>query len=150
MKMNLKNWAEFGWLKPHKTSGQEIQNLLAIVDRDLADARQSNLSADWRFGIAYNAALKLCTILLFSSGYRPEKSLAHYRTLQALPLILGEKWQDEATYLDTCRIKRNTVEYDCIGGVANQEADELIDFVEELKSEVLKWLEVRSHDVPEE
>ena len=131
--MSLKSWAEFGWLKLHKTSGQEIQNLLAIVDRDLADARQSNLSADWRFGIAYNAALKLCAILLFSSGYRPEKSLAHYRTLQDLPLILGEKWQDEATYLDTCRIKRNTVEYDCIGGVSNQEADELIDFVEELK-----------------
>lgn len=139
--MNLKNWAEFGWLKPHKTSGQEIQNLLAIVDRDLEDASQSNLSADWRFGIAYNAALKLCTILLHSSGYRPEKSLAHYRTLQALPLILGEKWQDDANYLDTCRLKRNTVEYDYVGGATAQDADELIEFVKELKAEVEKWLE---------
>jgi len=141
MKMNLKNWAEFGWLKPHKTSGQEIQNLLAIVDRDLEDASQSNLSADWRFGIAYNAALKLCTILLHSSGYRPEKSLAHYRTLQALPLILGEKWQDDANYLDTCRLKRNTVEYDYVGGATAQDADELIEFVKELKAEVENWLE---------
>jgi len=139
--MNLKNWAEFGWLKPHKTSGQEIQNLLAIVDRDLEDASQSNLSADWRFGIAYNAALKLCTILLHSSGYRPEKSLAHYRTLQALPLILGEKWQDDANYLDTCRLKRNTVEYDYVGGATAQDADELIEFVKELKAEVENWLE---------
>lgn len=139
--MNLKNWAEFGWLKPHKTSGQEIQNLLAIVDRDLEDASQSNLSADWRFGIAYNAALKLCTILLHSSGYRPEKSLAHYRTLQALPLILGEQWQDDANYLDTCRLKRNTVEYDYVGGATAQDADELIEFVKELKAEVEKWLE---------
>jgi hypothetical protein len=37
--------------------------------------------------IAYNAALKLCTILLFASGWRPEKNLAHYRTLTALPLM---------------------------------------------------------------
>lgn len=100
--MSLENWANNGWLRPHKTSNQEIQNLLAIVERDLEDAGQSNLSPDWRFGIAYNAALKLCTILLYSSGYRSEKSLAHYRTLQAMPLILGEKWQDDATYLDTC------------------------------------------------
>ena len=48
-----------------------------------------DISADWRFGIAYNAALKLCTILLYAEGYRPEKTLQHYRTIQALPLILG-------------------------------------------------------------
>jgi hypothetical protein len=58
---------------------------MAIVDRDLKDARQKGLSADWRFGIAYNAALKLCTILLYAEGFRPEKTLAHYRTLQAQP-----------------------------------------------------------------
>jgi len=138
--MSLESWAKNGWLRPHKTSGQEIQNLLAIVARDLEDARQSNLSSDWRFGIAYNAALKLCTILLYSSGYRPEKSLAHYRTLQALPLILGEKWQDDATYLDTCRTKRNTVEYDYVGGATDKDADELIEFTGELRVEVEKWL----------
>lgn len=142
--MSLENWAKNGWLRPHKTSNQEIQNLLAIVERDLEDASQSNLSPDWRFGIAYNAALKLCTILLYSSGYRPEKSLAHYRTLQALPLILGDKWQDDASYLDTCRIKRNIVEYDYVGGATDKDADELITFVIELKIEVEKWLEKRS------
>lgn len=142
--MSLENWAKNGWLRPHKTSNQEIQNLLAIVERDLEDASQSNLSPDWRFGIAYNAALKLCTILLYSSGYRPEKSLAHYRTLQALPLILGEKWQDDASYLDTCRIKRNIVEYDYVGGATDKDADELINFVIELKIEVEKWLVKRT------
>lgn len=86
--MSLKQWAENGWLRPHRTSAQEVADLLAIVERDLADA-QGEISADWRFGIAYNAALKLCTLLLYVSGYRPEKNLAHYRTLAALPLILG-------------------------------------------------------------
>lgn len=81
MKMTLQNWANNGWLKHHETSKQEISQLLEIVDRDLKDAIQLNLSEDWRFGIAYNAALKLCTILMYIKGFKPEKALAHYRTL---------------------------------------------------------------------
>src|SRR3954454_17820320 len=104
--MSLKDWAKNGWLRPHQTSAQEIAGLLSIVDRDLEDA-SGNISADWQFGIAYNAALKLCTILLHASGYRPEKSLQHYRTLQALPHILGPGRRADAEYLDACRTKRN-------------------------------------------
>ena len=73
--MSLQQWANNGWLKAHQTSPKEIQDLLKIVERDLADAVVGDLSDDWRFGIAYNAALKLCTILIYVSGYRPEKSL---------------------------------------------------------------------------
>ena len=91
MKMSLQDWANNGWLRSHKTCREEIGKLLEIVERDIKDAQGSALSADWRFGIAYNAALKLCTVLMYSEGYRPEKNLAHYRTLQALPLILGPK-----------------------------------------------------------
>ena len=137
--MSLEQWAKNGWLRSHKTSRREIADLLAIVDRDLKDA-EGDISADWKFGIAYNAALKLCTILLHSSGYRPEKSLAHYRTLQALPLILGERHKDDANYLDTCRTKRNTAEYDRAGVTTEEDARELIDFVRELRGEVIDWL----------
>ena len=137
--MSLKQWADNGWLRSHKSSPQEIADLLAIIERDLQDAK-GEISADWRFGIAYNAALKLCTILLFASGYRPEKNLAHYRTLAALPLILGKERQDDATYLDACRTKRNTVEYDMAGAATHEEAVELIAFVKELHGDVLGWL----------
>jgi hypothetical protein len=102
--MTLQRWADDGWLRPHKTSRQEIGNLLSIVRRDLADAGSAELSTDWRFGIAYNAALKLCTILLYAEGYRPSQGLAHYRTLQALHHILGDMRKQDAAYLDTCRI----------------------------------------------
>ena len=122
--MSLAQWAANGWLRPHQTTRRQITDMLAIVERDLADSEQS-LSADWQFGIAYNAALKLCTILLYASGYRPEKNLAHYRTLQALPLILGPGRDDDADYLDACRAKRNTAEYDAAGTVSQTEADEL-------------------------
>jgi hypothetical protein len=63
--MSLREFERKGWIRPHTTSRQEIQDLLSIVTRDLQDAEVKELSADWRFGIAYNAALKLCTILLY-------------------------------------------------------------------------------------
>ena len=44
--MSLKNWVDNGWLHSHKSSRQEIQNLLEIVDRDIKDSRQKGLSAD--------------------------------------------------------------------------------------------------------
>ena len=137
--MSLKQWADNGWLRRHDTSAQEIASLLAIVERDLADA-EGDISADWRFGIAYNAALKLCTILLFASGYRSERALQHYRTIAALPLVLGDERKDDAEYLDTCRIKRNTAEYNMAGVATKQDASELADFVKELREQVLDWL----------
>lgn len=141
--MSLQSWANNGWLRPHAPSPKEIQDLLAIVKRDLADA-EGDISADWQFGIAYNAALKLCTLLMHASGYRPEKALQHYRTLQALPLILGPARKADADYLDACRIKRNTVEYDYAGAATRKDAQELIEFTRELRQAVLAWLE-REH-----
>ncbi|MBF0548394.1 MAG: hypothetical protein HQM08_28420 [Candidatus Riflebacteria bacterium] len=138
--MTLKQWFDNSWLKMHTTSLQEIENLLAIAHRDLADASVEDLSDDWRFGIAYNAALKICTILLYCEGYRPAQNLAHYRTLQALPLILGEKWRKDAAYLDACRNKRNVVEYDYTGGATKADAEELMEFTRQLEKEVMKWI----------
>lgn len=141
--MSLRQWANNGWLRPHETSPKEIQDLLAIAKRDLADAK-GDISADWQFGIAYNAALKLCTVLLYASGYRPEKTLQHYRTLQALPLILGPERKADTDYLDACRIKRNTVEYDRAGAATQKDARELVEFCNELRDAVIAWLE-REH-----
>ncbi|MDA3884697.1 MAG: hypothetical protein PF638_03795, partial [Candidatus Delongbacteria bacterium] len=135
----MKNWESTGWLKSHSSSKQESEQLLQIVDRDIKDSKQTDLSPDWRFGIAYNAALKLCTILLYSEGFMSERNAAHYRTIQSLSLILGKEREDDADYLNTCRAKRNMVEYDSVGGATDSEADELIDFVENLKDDVLKW-----------
>lgn len=138
--MSLQQWHKNGWLRPYETSRKQISDLFEIVERDLADASTARLSSDWQFGIAYNAALKLCTILLYAEGYRPDRALAHYRTLQALPLVLGDSRKTDADYLDSCRIKRNTVEYDMAGRTSPEEAKELIEFSKELKEDVLDWL----------
>ena len=113
---------------------------MAIVERDISDAKSDGISTDWQFGIAYNAALKLCTILLCAEGYRAGHGLQHYRTIQSLPIILGTERRIDADYLDTCRVKRNTVEYDRIGATSESEAQELIEFVEAFRSEVISWL----------
>jgi len=145
--MSLQDWHKFGWLKPHKTSFQELSNLLAIADRDIADAESESLSADWRFGIAYNAALKLCTMMLYDAGFMPEKNLAHYRTLLSLQYTIGEHRKDDAKYLDACRIKRNHVEYDYVNGASETEAQELVDFVRGLRAEVVGKLRNKYSDL---
>jgi hypothetical protein len=71
------------------------------------------------------------------------KNLAHYRTLQALPIILGAERQADADYLDTCRAKRNTAEYDAPGQVSAKEAKELAAFARELREVVVAWLETK-------
>jgi hypothetical protein len=57
-----------------------------------------------------------------------------------MPLILGSDRRADAEYLETCRKKRNIVEYDHVGGATDDEVDELISFVKELRSGVLGWL----------
>jgi hypothetical protein len=143
--MSLKDWLDNGWLRQHATSKEEIGNLLGIVDRDLQDA-QGGISPDWRFGIAYNAALKLCTILLHAEGYRPERTLQHYRTIQSLPMILGEHRKDDAAYLDACRSKRNRVEYEYVGCASEDDAEELLAFTRTLREDVLSWLRAKHPD----
>ena len=137
--MTLKQWSENGWLRTHVTTPEEIANLFQIVERDLKDAR-SGVSADWRFGIAYNAALKLCTILLYAEGYKAERTLQHYRTIQALAKILGPGKSEDVVYLDTCRSKRNTAEYDSVGVATDRDSGELIEFAESLRDEVTAYL----------
>lgn len=139
--MSLPTWLRAGWLQRHPTSPEEIRDLWLIAERNLTDSASGGISHDWQYGIACNAALKLCTILLYAEGYKPVKgSLVHYRVLSALPHILGEHRQGDADYLDGCRQKRNTVEYDYVGGASKAEAGELIAFGRELQNEVGAWL----------
>jgi NAD(P)-dependent dehydrogenase (short-subunit alcohol dehydrogenase family) len=67
----------------HKSSKQEIGNLLGIVARDLKDSQAKDVSDDWRFAIAYNAALQ-------AAGYRASRENHHSRVIQSLELTLGK------------------------------------------------------------
>ena len=138
--MSLKDWRDNGWLKEHKTDKHEITAFLPLVDRDFQDASVNALSSDWKFGIAYNAALKLCTIVLYSQGYRSENALAHYKTIMALQEIEGQDWRAYVTYLNACRMRRNILEYAEAGIISSDEAAKLIEFSHNFKDEVIDYL----------
>jgi len=78
--------------------------------------------------------------LLLAEGWRPDKLNAHSRTITALPEILGQERQADADYLNTCRSKRNGLEYDAAGRVSAAEAKELREFTVELRTTVVGWL----------
>lgn len=112
-----------------------------MVERDLADARVECLSADRRFATAYNAALQLATVALRAEGYRTSGTAHHHTTILALPFILGFGVAETADYLDACRSKRNTVDYDGIGIATERDVADLVLETEELRETVLRWLE---------
>ena len=62
-------------------------------------------------------------------------------------MILGSSRTTDAAYLDACRVKRNIVEYDRIGATSDSEALELISFVNELRKEVVMWLQANSPEL---
>jgi hypothetical protein len=71
--VSFADWVNNGWLVAHNSSKQEIGNLLGIVARDLKDSQAKDVSDDWRFAIAYNAALQAATAALAAAGYRASR-----------------------------------------------------------------------------
>jgi hypothetical protein len=135
----LSDWARNGWLLPHRTSPQEIADLLAIVDRDLADSQASGLSADWRLNIAYNAALQAATAALAASGYRASRDQHHYRVIQSLELTIAAD-RNVVNRLDAFRKKRNVGGYERAGGTSEGEAGEMRDLAQSIAHDVRAWL----------
>ena len=140
--MSLARWVEHRWLLPHEAAASDVAALLAAASDDLKDARQ-DISPAWRFAIAYNAALRLCTAVLAAAGLRAARDQKHYRTIAALPFLLGDEATDLAEFLDTCRLKRHDVTYEALSAVSTAEADELIEAVVELEGRVRGWLGTR-------
>ncbi len=138
--MSLLDWLNEGRLRPHTASAREVAELLRIVDRDLADAAIHETSADRRFATAYNAALQLATVALAASGHRATGTGHHWLTLNALPEVLGQDARDLADYLDSCRVKRNTTDYDRAGEVSDAEVEEILREAGAFKIKVLDWL----------
>jgi hypothetical protein len=119
-----------------------------VVDRDLKDAAIDQLSADRRFAVAYNAIQQLAKMVLACAGYRVSSTKGghHATTFEATGLILGPAQQDLTDYFDTCRQKRNQVNYDHAGLTSDAEAAELMERANEFRSIVEDW--IRQHYKP--
>src|SRR3990172_7730889 len=141
--MSLADWERNGWLIGHRTTPNEIRDLLAVVDRDLADSEARGLSPDWRMNIAYNAALQAATAALAAAGYRASRDQHHYRVIQSLRETLGADLKTINTF-DAFRKKRNVTGYERIGLVSDADAEAMRALAIKLRDGVVAWLE-RDH-----
>jgi len=138
--VSLGDWEKNGWLRQHQTSRNEIADLFAVADRDLADCQVYQVSADWRLNIAYNAALQLATAALAAAGYRAAREAHHYRVIQSLAFTIGADAALVARF-DQLRKKRNLGEYERAGMVSDHEAEEMLALAIELKKKIGDWLD---------
>ncbi len=106
MSMSLTLYLRNGWIRAHETSSQEITDPLAVVDRDIAQSQVHGLGPEWRFDIAYNAALQSATASLAASGFRAERQNKHERTLECLAFTVGIE-RKEVELPDRFRRKRH-------------------------------------------
>jgi hypothetical protein len=138
--MTWKQLLSEGRVEPHRTTKQELENLRAAVARNLNDAAVAGLSADNRFGIAYEAALLSAKMAIAGAGYRVKGPAAHFTTFQALKLAMGTSVASTCNYLDRCRRKRNDLTYDAAGVVSNRDAAELLEEATAINKRVEAWI----------
>lgn len=129
-----------GKVRAHQTSPQELFDLRSVVERDLEDAEIETLSTDRRFATAYNAVLQLSKMVIACAGYRVSGQGHHMTTFQAVKLAMGPQIDTMAAYFDSCRRKRNTVDYDMSGVVSETEVNELIQETESYRRLVEAWI----------
>ena len=127
-------------MRPHKTSRSEVAGLLKVIDRDLLASASREVDADWRFAIAYNAALQCAALALKASGYEATKGgEAHHHTIESLRLTIG----DDGTAADTLqafRAKRAGAVYESTGIASETEIQDLRALASELRRRVLAWM----------
>ena len=113
----------------------------ALVARDLADAQVQGLSADRRFATAYNAALQTANMAIACAGYRVTAKTGHHKvTVEAITLAVGSAVSTYADYFETCRRKRNVIDYTRSHVATDSEADEIVDKAREFYELVEQWI----------
>jgi hypothetical protein len=112
-----------------------------VAKRDLHDCETRGLSDDWRFGIAYNAALQISRAALQASGYEsPKGGSAHLRVIQSLEFTIGVN-RNLIDQFDVFRVKRGTAVYDRAGVITRTDADEMVKLAKRLHREIIIWMQ---------
>ena len=126
----------------HRTSKNELDDIRALVARDLADATVAGLSADRRFATAYNAALLAANMAIACAGYRVIAKTGHHKiSFDSIKLALGASADKYADYFETCRRKRNVIDYTRSHVATETEATEIVEKATEFHEFVEAWID---------
>ena len=79
-------------------------------------------------------------MVIACSGYRVCGIGHHHTTFEALELAMGSSITAHAVYFDTCRRKRNLVDYDVANVITETEARELLEKAYEFHQLVEAWI----------
>jgi len=146
--MTLEEWQQNHWPKQSIATPAEIAQLLAVVDREIADASIKAVSVDGRFMHAYDAALNLCAIALRASGYIAAKGQGnHKRTIGSLIFTLGKEYQQISDQIELASRRRGQAMYDRVGVVQEVDSTELLQTAIELRLVIIAWLKKDKPDL---
>jgi hypothetical protein len=124
----------------HTPSRHELDGLRAVVARDLRDAEVPGLSTDRRFATTYNAVLQLAKMAIACAGYRVVGQGHHATTFEAVELAMGRRMAPLAGYFETCRRKRNMLDYDMADVATETEVRELLEQAQAFRQLVERWM----------
>ena len=123
--------------------------MLAIADREIADAGLDGISPDGRFDHAYEAVRNLCEVMVYARGYVLNRERKHERTILSLKFTLAGKAAERIDYLDRCRRLRHKTLYERADVIQEPEADKLLKAAKWLRDEVQAWLQKKHPDLIE-
>jgi len=130
----LDNLVRIGQLKTEAASRDEIAGLVRSGLARLTDAKNTALSQESRFDLAYNAAHALSLATLRAAGYRSENRYLVFQCTQHTLHLASEQWR----VLDKAHRKRNIAEYEGDIDIDDQLLEALIRVADELAVRVQK------------
>ncbi len=137
--MTLDLWLQNGWLKSHETTAEEIPELLAVADRNLADVDIEAVSADARMGFAHAASIAAASAALAAAGYRVGRDRHHERLIDSMSHTVGADIQT----IKAAPCPPGLPEHDDVRtnwAVTEPEAGEAVGHARLLVDRVRKWL----------
>ncbi len=108
----------------------------------MTDAAVPGLSAGRSLATGYNAVLQLSKMVLACAGYRASASVPghHQTTFEAARLVVGPAAQELTDYFETCRRKRNVIDYDYAEVATGPQARELLEKAVHYRKLVERWI----------
>lgn len=128
----LDNLVARGLLKPEAPTNDEVSGLVRSGTARLADAKNTDLSLESRFDLAYNAAHALSLAGLRIAGYRANNRYLVFQCLEHTLGLPNEKWR----VLDQAHRRRNLAEYEGAIDVDEALVEALIRVAEDVASRV--------------